>query len=173
MKMSISEILVAIIAGALISYCTIMLLTEDSYAEDYATAAVGVFNSGKNSHAETKFANLGHRGDLGLGLTYQLELGGWVDTTGHGRASSAYGAAQFGVETDGEVFARVMTGPALITNPDWYLGGPFAFTEDFYLGLRGRNGNSVGLLYKHISNAGIYNRNVGRDLAGVQVSIPF
>lgn len=137
------------------------------------TAAVGIANSGKNSHAETKFLNVGNRGDLGLGLSYQLEAGGWVDIAGGGRSSSGYGAYQLGVETDGALFARVMAGPALITTPDAYLGGHFQMTEDFYIGLRGHNNNTIGILYKHFSSGGLEQPNVGRDLAGVSVSIPF
>lgn len=141
--------------------------------ETYATAAVGVANSGKNSHAETKFVNVGRRDQFAFGLTYQYEVGGWVDTAGDGRKSSGYGAYQLGVQTDGPVFARVMAGPALVTNPDSYLGGPVAFTEDFYFGLSGNNKNTVGVMYKHISNAGLEQPNIGRDLAGVQISIPW
>lgn len=172
-KLSRIEIVVGVAAGLLILACTLFLIVDDSYADDYATAAIGIANSGKDSHAETKFVNAGHRDNLFLGLSYQFEVGGWVDIRGNGRKSSGYGAYQIGVETDGPTFARVMTGPALITTPDVYLGGAFQFTEDFFLGLRGDNRNTVGLLYKHISSAGIEQPNVGRDLAGVQVSIPF
>lgn len=167
------EVTVCLLAGTAIVACTLLLLTDEGHADEYATAAVGIANSGKDSHAETKFVNVGHRSPLALGLTYQYELGGWVDIAGDGRKSSGYGAFQLGVETDGPVFARVMAGPALITSPDAYLGGVLNFTEDFFAGLHGPNGNSVGVLYKHISNAGLEPPNVGRDLAGVQISIPF
>ena len=173
MRLSRSEIGVCILAWIAIISCTIFLVIDDGYADEYMTAAVGVANSGKTSHAETKFANVGYRSYLGLGLSYQAEVGGWVDIAGEGRKSSGYGAYQLGVETDGPTFARVMAGPALISTPDSYLGGLLQFSEDFYIGLRGKNGNTVGILYKHISSAGIEQPNEGRDLAGFQVSIPF
>lgn len=173
MKTPWMEIIVRVLALTAIVSCTCYLVMEDGYADDYMTAAVGIANSGKDSHAETKFLNMGHRDYLGLGITHQYELGGWVDIAGRGRSSSGYAAYQLGVETDGSVFARVMAGPAVITTPDAYLGGYLAFTEDFYFGLRGSNNNTVGILYKHISNAGLFQPNVGRDIAGVQISIPF
>lgn len=156
-------------------YITLLLLLITSLAEadDYATVSLGVFNSAKQSHAESKFINVGHRENTILGLTYQYEAGGWTDVAGGGRGGSGYGAVQAGVQTNGPIYARVMTGPALITSPDSYLGGYLNFTEDFYIGLKGPNGNTVGVKYKHISNAGITQPNVGRDFAGVEVSIPW
>lgn len=142
-------------------------------ADDYASFMAGVFMSGEESLAETKFVNIGHRDDLAIGLSYQYEFGGWVDVAGKGRRSSAYVAYQVGVEAGESTLARVMVGPALITHPDVYLGGPFEFTEDFFLGLRGKNGNIVGVKYKHFSSGGLYQPNVGRDLLGVEASIKF
>lgn len=164
-----THIIVCLFTGLVLGH----IICSLAHAEDYATAAVGIADSGKNSHAETKFVNVGHRADLPFGLTYQVEGGGWVDIAGGGRKSSGYGATQVGVQTDGPVVARVMTGPAIITSPDVYLGGNFQFTEDFYIGIKGPNQNTVGIMYKHFSSAGIEQPNVGRDLAGVQVGIPF
>lgn len=172
-RYSWSEIVVRVLAVTAIVSCTILLVTEDGHADEYMGAMIGIANSGKNSHAETKFVNVGHRDSFGFGLTYQYEFGGWVDIAGGGRSSSGYAAYQLGVETDGSVLARVMTGPAIITTPDSYLGGVFQFSEDFYIGLKGSNGNTVGILYKHFSSAGLETPNYGRDFAGFQVSIPF
>lgn len=171
--------------GVLISLVTLLLLSPESDADDkvalyslpssslYATAAVGVFNSGKQSTAESKYLGLGYRDALGYGLTYQYEVGGWTDIAKHGRKGSAYGTAQIGVEADAGITIRAMVGPALISTPDAYLGGTFQFNEDFYAGIRGANGNTAGFKYKHISNAGIMQPNVGRDFAGLEVGIPF
>lgn len=156
--------------------CTVCLILEkDSPAdEDYMTGMLGVFNSAQKSKVETKFLNIGHRSDLGFGLSQQIEAGGWIDSAGGGRGSSGYGAYQIGVETDTEVQGRVMFGPAIITSPDIYLGGIFPqFTEDFYIGIKGHDGNTVGVKYKHISSAGLCSPNMGRDFAGVEIGIPF
>lgn len=173
MKLSWSEVIVRVLIVAGVTAFTYLLITDDGYPEDYASFAVGVANSGKASLTETKLFNFGHRDKFLFGLSYQYEVGGWIDIAGQGRKGSGYGAYQIGVETDGPIFARVMVGPALITTPDAYLGGAFNFTEDFYLGLSGKNGNTIGVLYKHVSNAGLEPPNMGRDFAGVTVSIPF
>ncbi len=133
----------------------------------------GVFNSGKQSLAEVKFVNIGHREPLFLGLTQQYEAGGWSDSAGNGRHGSIYGAYLVGVEAGANAIARAMAGPAIIATPDSYLGGPIAFSEEFFVGFKSNSGNVVGVMYKHISNAGLYTQNMGRDFAGVQAGITF
>jgi hypothetical protein len=134
---------------------------------------IGVFNSAKNSKSEVKSTGIGYRDDLGFGLKYGIELGGWIDIAGQGRSSSGYGSYQIGLEAGDSTLARVMVGPAFITTPDSYLGGYFQMTEDFFLGIKGKNGNIIGVKYKHFSSGGLEQPNVGRDLAGVEASIPF
>ena len=150
-----------------------LVIANDAAADTYMSGMVGVANSGKDSISETKFLNFGYRQPLALGLSQQFELGGWADRAGQGRKTSGYVAWQLGVEAGDTTIARVMAGPALITTPDAYLGGPLEFTEDFFIGIRGKNGNTVGIQYKHFSSGGIYQPNIGRDLVGPQISIPF
>jgi len=158
--------------GLLALFCYVYaFLIYRANADDYVSLMLGTFNSAIESRVETKFANVGHRGDLGLGLSYQYEVGGWIDNTGNGRGSSGYGAYQIGVEAKGPLTARFMSGPSLITGPDIYLGGPFQFTEDLYLGIAGDNGNSVGLKYKHFSSAGFELPNIGRDFIGLEIGV--
>lgn len=162
---------IAVIVGIV---CMVALLTgNDAAADSYMSGMVGVASSGKDSISETKFINLGFRQPFLLGLSQQVEVGGWVDRAKNGRKGSGYVSWQLGVEAGDTTVARVMVGPALITTPDAYLGGPLEFTEDFYIGIRGRNGNSVGVQYKHFSSGGIYQPNIGRDFLGPQISIPF
>lgn len=144
-----------------------------AHADDiYLTGALGVFNSGKSSLSETKFANVGYRTDLGW-FKQQAEIGGWVDRAGGGRSDSAYGAYQLGWEVNGPCIARIMTGPAWITTPDAYLGGRFEFKEDIYVGEEDKDGRTIGVKYNHLSSAGIYTPNLGRDLLGIEIGIRF
>lgn len=62
----------------------------------------------------------------------------------------------------GGVFARAVWGPALLTHRDADLGGNFQFNQDFTVGLRDSM-SSIGLGYKHISSAGFYKPNRGKD----------
>lgn len=171
MRRFTKEAFILFCLGMFIVVC--VLLDDIVHADDYGSAMVGVFSSGKSNLAECKLVNFGHRERLPLGLSYQYEGGGWTDVAGNGRKGSLYGAAQLGVQADSTLTARFMAGPALISSPDAYLGGVFQFTEDFFLGIHGDNGNIVGVKYKHISSAGIEQPNVGRDFAGIEVSIPF
>jgi hypothetical protein len=140
--------------------------------EVYSTAALGVFNSGKQSLSEEKFLNVGYRKPLGPFIE-QAEIGGWTDRAGNGRGGSAYGAYQLGFEVHGPILGRIATGPALITSPDSYLGGVFQFTEDFFAGEEDAQGHSIGFIYKHISSAGIEQPNIGRDQMGFQIGLRF
>lgn len=172
-KLSWLDILWSVVSLIGVLALTYYLVITDSRADDYVSGMLGVFNSGKSSLSESKLLNLGHREMWGCGLASQYEIGGWSDSAGYGRKSSLYGAYQVGVEAGDSIKARVMFGPALISSPDAYLGGVFQFSEDFFIGLSGSNGNTIGLMYKHFSSAGLEKPNEGRDYAGVSVSLPW
>lgn len=171
MKMSISEILVAIIAGLLIVACTVMLVTEDSYAGDLILdGGVGVLNSGKKSLSETKMLTLGLQGDLIGPLKDRAVIGGWLDNAGRYRSNSAVVSGQIGFEVNsGGLVAGIFTGPALISNPDALLGGPFQFMDDLHIGIQDRSGYYIGVMYRHLSSAGIEKPNIGRDVVGLEL----
>lgn len=60
-----------------------------------------------------------------------------------------------------------------LTRKDGYLGGPFQFSEDIGFGYRSEDDIRFGINYKHISSAGIYRPNRGKDLIGIGFAIPF
>lgn len=160
-------VLIILIGITIVTYCA-----HPAHSDDvYLTGALGVFNSGKSSLSETKFANVGYRIDLGW-FKQQVELGGWIDRV-PGRSGSAYGAYQVGWEVDNGLIARVMTGPAFITTPDDYLGGRLEFKEDLYLGCKDVEGRTFGVKYNHLSSAGIYAPNIGRDFFGLEIGVRF
>lgn len=152
----------------------LLLIPSLSKADSYASFMLGEFHSADKSPVEVKFVNIGIRKPLALGLTQQMEVGGWTDSGGNGRKGSAYGAYQVGVEVDSFILARFMAGPAFISTPDTYLGASFPqFTEELFLGLCGKNNNTVGLKYKHVSSAGLIMPNMGRDMIGIEASLPW
>lgn len=120
----------------------------------------------------------------GLGVGYQssawflatrLEAGAYTDQSKRGGVrSSGFGFAGIGVQPEyGPLYVNFFQYVGLIGSPDTVLGGLFQFSEEVGIGIKDeRNGTSVGLFYKHISNAGISLPNIGRDFAGVQVMIP-
>ncbi len=148
---------------------------EKLHAETIFKYGLGVFNSAKDSAAETKFASLAYQDEF-LGLfIYQFEGGFWYDTREDmGRRSSAFAGASIGVDVDVRpFFAQWLVGPSVISTKDSYLGGPLQFNNDVAFGLRDHRGNSVGIGYKHLSSAGIFEPNKGRDFLMLRIGIPW
>ena len=126
---------------------------------EYGTAAVKNFSFGCNKPWYGPFMQ-------------QYELGLFADSSGHERSSSAYGFYSLGVEVAADpVVIRSLWGVGAISTPDDMLGGRFQFTQDLLLGLRDKRGNLIGVDYKHISSAGIYDPNKGRDFITIQVEV--
>lgn len=135
---------------------------------------VGVFNSGKSGLSETKVLTLGVQEDLYGPLKQRANVGGWLDRVGNGRKSSALVSGQLGFEVqNGGWVGSVFSGPAIISNTDSYLGGHFQFMDDLHLGLQDRDGNYIGVMYRHLSSAGIEMPNVGRDFMCLELRFPF
>lgn len=135
---------------------------------------LGVFKGAEYGAAETKIFSVGYEEDFFGPFIKQYEVGIFADQGGHGRSSGGFGNISFGIETNPGYFVlRSLWGIGGITNPDSILGGWFEFNQDLLLGLRDNKGNMIGLDYKHISSAGIYSPNGGRDFLTVQLEIPW
>jgi hypothetical protein len=108
-------------------------------------------------------------------LVLAAEVGLWTDTgKARGREGSAYTAWQVGLRPHSEhVYVKSFVGVCGITHRDSQLGGFFPeFKEDFGLGFQDRD-SFVGLDLGHISSAGIWSPNKGRDLVTVEVGVRF
>lgn len=134
---------------------------------------VGVFNSAKDSPAETKSLFLGVQHYHSY-FIHQAEFGGWVDTRADlDRKNSFYGAYSLGLSCNPGYFdIQSLVGVGVLTNTDSYLGGPIQFTETTSISVKDSNLSSWGIAYQHISSAGIYQPNVGRDMLMFRVSFP-
>jgi Lipid A 3-O-deacylase (PagL) len=129
---------------------------------------LGVFNN-----SDTRVVNLGYREDIWQGIYWQNKLGFWSDGSGDpNRGSSLYASSGPGLLIDLDpIEIRNGIGLAIISSPDSYLGGIFPeFNENLYVGLRDKRGNGIGVEYEHLSNAGIYSQNMGRDFLEIQLS---
>lgn len=145
-------------------------------ADTVAKYGIGVARSADGGYSTTKHLSLS-RQSVAYGMfVQQIELGFWTDSARwQGRSGSVYGDYSVGLETQtvSGIYAQTLVGPALISSPDAYLGGYFQINTEATLGIRGENGISIGLLYKHLSSAGIYKPNVGRDFLLFRVGVPF
>jgi hypothetical protein len=131
--------------------------------------------SASDKFATQKGLSFGYQEEI-LFLDVKWEAGFWADNSGRqGAKSSAFGSYSVGLEpTVGSFYVNFFQGVGLITHPDTVLGGPFQFFEDIGLGIRDlERGISIGLQYKHISSAGIFQPNLGRDTFGIQLMIPW
>ena len=116
----------------------------------------------------------------GLSLAHYLHADPLVFKTEAGVLSSAGNFTGFifggaGVQpTYGPIFVYFIQSVGLVNNPDGsYLSGNFQFSEDVGVGFRDKNNNtSIGLGFKHISNAGIVAPNNGRDLLNLEIRLP-
>lgn len=99
---------------------------------------------------------------------YKFDVGAWT-TTRPGRASSPYGAfllgPKFGDDTGFNL--RTMAGISIIGLTDEMLGSNFQFTEEAIISYQ-----TVGIGYKHVSNAGIVKPNLGRDYLYIHFTFP-
>ncbi len=158
-----------------IKFLILILISQVACADEgLFDLGLGVFNSGKRTPSETKFLALGIQDDLFGPWKTRGNVGGWIDNSGNGRSSSAFVGVQLGFEVDNKgIVGSVFTGPALITQTDSYLGGNFQFYNSLNLGFRDTNSNYIGIMYRHLSSAGIASPNVGRDVLGLELKWPF
>lgn len=145
-----------------------------SEAGSFARYGLGVFDSADYGRASVKTVSFGYQEKIFGSIYKQFEAGLWTDSSGHGRTGSGFGSASLGLDVSpGDITLRCSGGLAAITSPDSMLGGWFQFTQDFLFGVHDRQGNLIGINYKHISSAGIYHPNMGRDFVTIQAEIPW
>jgi hypothetical protein len=104
------------------------------------------------------------------------EVGLWTDTgRAQGRKGSAFAKGQLGVKpgwTSIGLYGKAFWGLQLQSSVDSQLGGIAQFSQDFGIGIRDES-CFVGVNYTHVSSAGIWKPNKGRDFMGLEMGITF
>jgi hypothetical protein len=136
---------------------TLVVLTGISRADDINLHyGVDPFRS-----RDSKIFSLSHISPLFDPIPTKTELGLFTDRL---NSSSGYLFQSVGIRVNpGPILAESFWGVGLISSPDNILSTHLQFTNDLNLGIVDKSGNSIGVSYKHISNAGIKSPNVGRD----------
>jgi hypothetical protein len=151
----------------------LLLLSTPAYSQDdqyVLDGGIGVFNSGKKSLSETKMLTIGKQEDLWGPLKSRGVVGGWLDNSGGGKTNSALVAGQIGFEVNRDgLVGGVFSGPCLISSPDVLLGGNFQFMDDLHLGIQDNENNYFGVMYRHLSSAGLSTPNIGRDIIAIEL----
>lgn len=120
----------------------------------------------------TKFYSISTRDDISI-FTTQYEIGG-INDNNPGRNNTFFGFASVGLETKTEpFFATLLTGSGFITAPDAKLSSVFEFIHTASVGFKDKRGVAIDLGYRHISNAGLWPPNIGRNFVVLRLTIPW
>lgn len=111
---------------------------------------------------------------LFYGIHSAGEGGLWVDNLGGGRKDAVFGKYQLGVKPGAEtgVYAKAFWGVQLQSSVDSRLGGYAEFSQDAGVGIRDAF-SFVEAGYTHVSSAGIFAPNYGRDFVTLSMGLRF
>lgn len=151
---------------------------KDVYAHSggsYFKYGVGILDPEIEHWNNIKLFELGYQDDLVSVLDYQMSAGVWVDQVPYlGRKSSGYLSWSPGISVTGDwYYLKGFWGVAILSHKDEILGGHFQFKNDLEVGLKDKRGVKIGGCYTHVSSAGIFSPNIGRDFGTVKLQIPF
>lgn len=129
-------------------------------------------NNGNFPNTSVKLISLGRIAPLYSLIDYQLE-GGIFDDNSQPQGIIGFAGASLGVRTKSPgLYASFFIGPSLVTETDTRLASIFEFNNDLEVGVRDSRGLSIGINYKHFSNAGLTPNNIGRDFFTIKLTLP-
>lgn len=161
--------LLAAIVFAIIIFFVPKCASADTASFRYGLGIIGQPTS------QVKNFGLRYEEDSGLyDIHLAVEGGIWTDTgSAQGRNGAIYGQYQVGIRPSSEnIYAKAYWGIAGLSGTDSQLGGVIQFGQDLGVGFQGK-GSFVGLQYKHISSAGVFSPNKGRDFVGAEMGVRF
>lgn len=151
----------------------LLLMPINSFSADLGFMKLG---SGldSNNWFSTKILSVGYQSHL-IGLfDYQLETGMFNDLyQPQGLIGFVGASVGVHVDTSSGFYAKLFFGPSAVTQTDTRLSSIFEFNDDIEVGLKDARGVSVGINFKHLSNAGFVLPNLGRDFLILQLQLPF
>jgi hypothetical protein len=104
---------------------------------------------------------------------FQFGLGGWSHDglSGYTKPSLyVYGGA--GIEpTANKNYLNYVIGPSLISSPDSYLSSYYQFFQETGMGVRDVYDTRIGIVFKHLSNAGLKKPNAGRNFLTIRAQV--
>lgn len=113
--------------------------------------------AGFTNNTKSAIYSLGYESEFDRFGFYRIDLGAWTDSA-PGHSSSPFGSALAGVKIGKALNLKLGFGALIMGYPDRMLGFPFNFTEEATLSYK-----AFGVGYKHISNGGLKEPNLGRD----------
>lgn len=151
----------------------LLLISPISLADDSVFFKYGLgLNNPYFPDTSVKFISIGYTGPLYKFFDYQIEGGAFVDNS-QPMGVIGFTTAEIGIKTkEPGFYAGFFIGPALLTQTDTRLATLFEFSSDIELGIRDSRGIAISGDYKHFSNAGITQNNVGRDFFIIKLTLP-
>jgi len=141
-----------------------------------ATAAEIQFGPGvltkANSITDVKHLAISEDWDIRPNVDWRLRVGYWVDNR-KGAHDALYINPSIGLTVQPWIVdVRIHAGIAIISHTDIYLGGRAQFTEAVFIGIKDP-GAYAGVECSHLSSAGIFKPNIGRNFCGIVAGIEF
>jgi len=161
----------------LYKYLILLLFCSISQANDLQIRyGIGIFVPDTKNPTEIILVSLAHqRPFLKDLLVNKIELGAFSDSRSDlGRRSSGYIADSIGlrIQPFQGFYVESLWGLSALSHTDSWLGSHFQFMQDLGIGFVDSNSSTIGLSYKHISSAGLFLPNKGRDFIVIQIGIP-
>lgn len=159
-----------------ITFCALIWITAPAFAESItvdnkpATSNLNLkYGLGFLQSSNSQVVTLGYQTNFYQSFSSNVECGGWLDQN-KGHNPSVTCAAQLGLRVIlTSFYAESLHGVGFINHPDGLLGSKFEFFHDVGFGIRDSANNSLGLDFKHTSNAGLSKPNIGRNFIAVKV----
>ena len=154
----------------LFSVALFVLGAAAARADVYGEFGIGISHPARAVESGAKNVELGYTNGIHWGR-FQAGLGGWVDKSGHpGARNSAYTQFSMGLEPDlGKWFVNYFFGPSYVLRTDALLGSHWQFFQEVGIGVKDYRGIRLGIVAKHLSNAGIIRPNKGRNFINLRV----
>lgn len=153
----------------------LLFIATSALANDYAPTKTTPFmkiagSLNTESIATNKLISVGYQHPLTHLFDYQLEGGYFVDNKAN--TKTAFFGPSIGITAENaNIYTKAFVGPAYVSHTDDHLSTPYEFNTDFEVGVKDKRGTSIGIGYKHMSNAQICDgcSNLGRDFLFVRV----
>ena len=166
----------------LIFLAVLLLMISTAYADNITFKyGLGMDATFQKAPSDVKYISFGYEQDLTFIFRAKYDVGYWNDIgTDHivgpdtlARNSSAFVSASVGIRVQPHwIYVENYWGISYLPNPDSQLGLPFEFTEELGIGVMDQEGKSIGIEWRHFSNAGLSKENKGRDFFLINVGVP-
>lgn len=135
------------------------------YADEHLVFRAG---GGTRTSVGSALYSVGYESAVIEFLPYRVDIGGWTDIV-DGNRSSPFASVVIGpqVGRSDQLNWKLQAGVLILGYPDALLGGVLEFTQETSV-----HYSSIGVGYRHVSNAGLFPPSVGRNYIFLDFVVP-